>query len=108
MFISLSEKFSEIISSIRGKVIISEDDLNITLREIRVTLLEADVNISVVKKFIEDVKEKILGQNVLKSIKPDQMIIKLVYDELVGTYDFIINTRIYSVLIMLYLRNFIV
>ena len=45
MFITLSEKFSEIISSIRGKAIISEDDLNITLREIRVTLLEADVNI---------------------------------------------------------------
>ena len=57
MFISLSEKFSEIISSIRGKAIISEDDLNITLREIRVTLLEADVNISVVKKFIEEVKK---------------------------------------------------
>lgn len=97
MFISLSEKFSEIISSIRGKAIISEDDLNITLREIRVTLLEADVNISVVKKFIEDVKEKILGQNVLKSIKPDQMIIKLVYDELVnilGSSNSEINTNI--------------
>ena len=97
MFISLSEKFSEIISSIRGKAIISEDDLNITLREIRVTLLEADVNISVVKKFIEDVKEKILGQNVLKSIKPDQMIIKLVYDELVnilGSSNSGINTNI--------------
>ena len=97
MFISLSEKFSEIISSIRGKAIISEDDLNITLREIRVTLLEADVNILVVKKFIEDVKEKILGQNVLKSIKPDQMIIKLVYDELVnilGSSNSEINTNI--------------
>ena len=97
MFVSLSEKFSEIISSIRGKAIISEDDLNITLREIRVTLLEADVNILVVKKFIEDVKEKILGQNVLKSIKPDQMIIKLVYDELVnilGSSNSEINTNI--------------
>jgi len=84
MFVSLSEKFEGIISSIKGKGIISEEDLNITLREIRVALLESDVALSVVKKFIDEVKIRIIGQDVLKNIKPDQMIIKLVYDELVN------------------------
>ena len=83
MFASLSEKFEGIISSIRGKAIISEEDLNVTLRQIRIALLESDVALSVVKKFIEEIRVKIIGQNVLKNVKPDQMIIKLVYDELV-------------------------
>ena len=84
MFASLSEKFEEIVSSIKGKAIISEEDLNVTLRQIRIALLESDVALSVVKKFIEEIRVKIIGQNVLKNVKPDQMIIKLVYDELVN------------------------
>ena len=78
MFESLSDKLTGIVSSIRGKAIISDSDLDTTLREIRVAFLESDVSLEVVKKFIDSIKEKALGQNVLKNIKPDQMIIKIV------------------------------
>jgi signal recognition particle subunit SRP54 len=84
MFGTLNEKLEKIINSIRGKAIISEDDLDVTLREIRIALLEADVALSVVKKFIENIKSNIIGQEVLRSIKPDQMIIKFVQDELIA------------------------
>ena len=83
MFNSLNEKLEKIVSSIKGKATISESDLELTLREIRVAFLEADVSLLVVKQFIENVKSDILGQEVLKSVKPDQMIVKLVKDELV-------------------------
>ena len=83
MFGTLNEKLEKIVKSIAGRATISEDDLDITLREIRIALLEADVALSVVKNFIENVKSNIIGQEVLKSIKPDQMIIKLVQEELI-------------------------
>ncbi len=83
MFNTLNEKFEKIVSSLRGKAIISEDDLDLTLREIRIALLEADVALLVVKDFINNVKSNVLGKKILKNIKSDQMIIKLVYDELV-------------------------
>ena len=83
MFGTLTEKLEKIVKSIAGRATISEDDLDITLREIRIALLEADVALSVVKNFIENVKSNIIGQEVLKSIKPDQMIIKLVQEELI-------------------------
>ena len=84
MFASLSEKFEEIVSSIKGKAIISEEDLNVTLRQIRIALLESDVALSVVKRFIDEVRTKIIGQDLLKNVRPDQMVIKMVYDELVS------------------------
>ena len=84
MFETLNDKFEKIVRGIRGKAVISESDLDSTLREIRIALLEADVALVVVKDFINSVKENILGKEVLKSIKPDQMIIKLVQDELVN------------------------
>ena len=84
MFGTLNEKLERIVGSIRGKAIISETDLDSTLREIRIVFLEADVALSVVKNFIENIKSKIIGQEVLKSIKPDQMIIKFVHDELIN------------------------
>ena len=84
MFETLNDKFEKIVRGIRGKAVISESDLDSTLREIRIALLEADVALVVVKDFISSVKENILGKEVLKSIKPDQMIIKLVQDELVS------------------------
>ncbi len=84
MFETLNDKFEKIVRGIRGKAVISESDLESTLREIRIALLEADVALIVVKDFISTVKENILGKEVLKSIKPDQMIIKLVQDELVN------------------------
>ena len=84
MFETLNNKFEKIVRGIRGKAVISESDLDSTLREIRIALLEADDALIVVKHFISSVKEKIIGKDVLKSIKPDQMIIKLVQDELVN------------------------
>ena len=84
MFETLNDKFEKIVRGIRGKAVISESDLDSTLREIRIALLEADVALTVVKDFISTIKENILGKEVLKSIKPDQMIIKLVQDELVN------------------------
>ncbi len=84
MFETLNEKLENIVKSIQGRAIISEKDLDSTMREIRIVLLEADVALPVVKDFIENVKKNIIGQEVLKSIKPDQMIIKLVHDELIS------------------------
>ena len=83
MFDTLNIKFEKIVQSIRGKAVISETDLEVTLREIRIALLEADVSLVVVKEFINSIKSNILGKEILKSVKPDQMIIKLVQDELV-------------------------
>ena len=83
MFDTLNTKFEKIVQSIRGKAVISETDLEVTLREIRIALLEADVSLVVVKEFINSIKLNILGKEILKSVKPDQMIIKLVQDELV-------------------------
>ena len=83
MFDTLNTKFEKIAQSIRGKAVISETDLEVTLREIRIALLEADVSLVVVKEFINSIKSNILGKETLKSVKPDQMIIKLVQDELV-------------------------
>tara|TARA_Y100001970_G_scaffold51518_1_gene65162 strand:+ start:5380 stop:6858 length:1479 start_codon:yes stop_codon:yes gene_type:complete len=97
MFSSLSDKLTNIVSSIKGKAVISEDDLDSTLRDIRVALLEADVSLEVVKQFITSIKSQALGQDVLKNIQPDQMIVKIVYDELVDILgskneDLILNT----------------
>ena len=83
MFDTLNTKFEKIVQSIKGKAVISEADLEDTLRQIRIALLEADVSLIVVKEFISSVKENIIGKEILKSIKPDQMIIKLVQDELI-------------------------
>ena len=83
MFEVLSERLEKVVNSFRGKAIISEDDLNLSLREIRIALLEADVALVVVKDFIENIRSEILGKEILKNIKPDQMIIKLVNDELI-------------------------
>ena len=84
MFATLNEKLEKIVNSIRGKAIISESDVDLTMREIRIALLEADVALSVVKDFINNIKKQIIGTEILKSIKPDQMIIKLVQDELIN------------------------
>ena len=68
MFNTLNENFEKIIGALKGKAIISENDLDLTLREIRVALLEAHVAISVVKDFVENIKSNILGQEVLNTI----------------------------------------
>ena len=84
MFDTLNTKFEKIVQSIKGKAVITETDLESSLREIRIALLEADVSLVVVKEFIGSVKESIVGKEILKSIQPDQMIIKLVQDALIN------------------------
>jgi len=83
MFDSLSDKLGSIFSSLRGKTRLSEDDVNAAAREIRVALLEADVALPVVKEFIESVKTKAVGADVIKSVTPGQMVVKIVHDALV-------------------------
>ena len=83
MFESLSEKLGNVFGKLRGKGALSENDVMAVSREIRVALLEADVALPVVKDFIEHIKERATGQNVIKGINPGQQIIKIVHDELV-------------------------
>ena len=82
-FESLSDKFSSIFKKLRGQARLTEKNMEDMLKEIRVALLEADVNFRVVKEFTNNVKEKALGQDVLSKLNPSQMIVKIVHDELV-------------------------
>ncbi len=83
MFDNFSSKITKIFSQISGKKFISEDDLNATMREVRIALLEADVALPIAKDFIERVKAEAVGQRVVSSVEPGQMIIKILHDELV-------------------------
>ena len=83
MFENLTKKISSIFDKLKGKGIIDENSLNEALREIRVALLESDVSISIAKDFIERVKTKALGKEVIRSVSPAQMVVKIVNDELV-------------------------
>ena len=82
-FEGLSSKLQDITKRLRGKARITESDLKEMLREVKLALLEADVNYMIVKEFIASVQEKALGQDVLKSLTPGQQVIKIVKDELV-------------------------
>ena len=81
-FESLSDKLTGVIKKIRGQSKLTEKNMEDMLREIRVALLESDVNFKVVKSFIADVKEKALGQDVYNKVNPSQMIVKIVHDEI--------------------------
>src|SRR5439155_7199502 len=83
MFDSLSSKLQNAFKNLRGLGKISEDNIGDALREVRLALLEADVNFKVARDFIERVKAKSLGQEVTQSIQPGQQIIKVIHDELV-------------------------
>ena len=83
MFEYMGDRLTNAIKNIKGMGRISEDNINEAMREIRLALLEADVNYTVVKEFINNVKEKALGQEVDKSLKPDELFIKIVKDEVV-------------------------
>lgn len=82
-FESLSDKLSSIFKKLRGQSRLTESNMDEMLKEVRVALLEADVNYKVVKEFVNNVKEKALGQDVLKTLNPSQMVVKIVRDELV-------------------------
>jgi signal recognition particle subunit SRP54 len=83
MFDTLSEKLQRIFKNLKGEGRITEQHLDETLKEIRIALLEADVNFKVVKQFTEAVKHKSLGQEVMQSLSPGQQIVKIVHDELI-------------------------
>ena len=82
-FEGLSSRLQEITRKIRGKARITESDLKEMLREVKLALLEADVNYKIVKEFIATIQEKALGQDVIKSLTPGQQIVKIVKDEMV-------------------------
>lgn len=81
-FESLSEKLNSALRNITGKGKLTESNMTDMLKEVRMSLLEADVNYNVVKEFIENIKEKALGQEVISSINPGQMVVKIVHDEI--------------------------
>jgi len=83
MFDSLSERLSGVFSKIRGRGRITEANIDEVMRDIRTALLEADVHIDVVKKFVAECQAKALGAEVIKSLSPDQVMVKIVFDELV-------------------------
>lgn len=84
MFEALSDRLEDALRRVKGQHRISEGNVEETLREVRRALLEADVNFQVVRDFIDAVKDKALGQDVLKSLTPGQQIVKILHDELVG------------------------
>lgn len=83
MFDSLSEKLESVFKKLRGQGLMTEDNIKDALREVRLALLEADVNFKVVKDFVESVRTKAVGVEVLQSLSPGQQIIRIVHDELV-------------------------
>lgn len=83
MFEALSNKLTAVFNKITSRGVLSEDDINTAMREIRIALLEADVSLPVVKDFIAHVKEQALGEKVVRSIQPGQMVVKIVHDELI-------------------------
>ncbi len=83
MFDSLSSRFRSAFQNLRGRGRISESNISESLREVRMALLEADVNFQVAKDFIQGVKEKAIGKQVFRSIKPGELMVKIIHDELV-------------------------
>jgi signal recognition particle subunit SRP54 len=85
MFESLSGRLSDVFEKLRGRGALSAADIDAAMRDVRVALLEADVALPVVRSFIDRVKESTIGQEVIRSVTPGQMVIKIVHDELVAT-----------------------
>ncbi len=84
MFDTLTERFSDVFRNLRGRGKITEDNIADAMRAVRTALLEADVHIDVASSFCNTVREKAIGQEVLKTLKPDQLLVKIVHDELVA------------------------
>ena len=83
MFESLSEKLDGIFKKLKGRGRLDEENIRSALKEIRMALLEADVNFKVVKDFIEEVRVRAVGQEVVDSITPGQQVVKIVHDRLI-------------------------
>jgi signal recognition particle subunit SRP54 len=82
MFESLTEKLESIFKKLKGRGLLKEEDVDLALKEIRLALLEADVNFKVVKEFVQKIREKAVGKDVLESLTPGQQVIKIVNEEL--------------------------
>src|ERR1700757_4500774 len=82
MLDTLTEKLSGVFRNLSGRGRISEENVREAMRDVRTALLEADVNFKVVKDFTDRVQEKALGQEVIRSLQPGQLMVKIVYDEL--------------------------
>ena len=110
MLDDLTNKLEGVIKKIRGQGKITESNIEESLREIRRILFDADVNYKVVTNFINEIKEKSLGQNVLNSISPGQLIVKIINDELIKLMgseksDLIFSDRIPSVIMLVGLQG---
>ena len=84
MFDALSEKLQATLDDVRGRGSLTESDVNVAMREIRLALLEADVNFKVVKSFTATVKERCLGADILGKLNAGQQVVKIVHEELVA------------------------
>ncbi|MBA4182450.1 MAG: signal recognition particle receptor subunit alpha, partial [Acidobacteria bacterium] len=97
MFESLSDKLKKTLKNLRGEGKLTSEHVDVALREIRMALLEADVNYKVAKDFVEAVRAKAEGQAVWQDLKPHEQVVKIVYDELVelfgGTSSRLVFTR---------------
>lgn len=82
MFESLGDRLQDVFSRLRGRGKLTEKDVDAAMREIRLVLLEADVNFRVVKQFVDHVRERAVGEEVVKSVTPAQQVVKIVYDEM--------------------------
>ena len=85
MFDSLQERLGQVFDALTRRGALSEADVTAALREVRIALLEADVALPVAKDFVEAVRDKAIGQEVLRSVTPGQMVVKIVHDHLVET-----------------------
>src|SRR5215813_3872789 len=83
MFETLSEKLQRAFKNLRGEGRLTEQHIDEALKEIRIALLEADVNFKVVKQFTDSVRQKAVGQEVMQALSPGQQVVKIVHDELV-------------------------
>jgi len=84
MFDALSDKFEKVLKKLRGQGVLTEQNITEALKDVRFALLEADVNFKIVKEFIERVRQKAIGQEVLQSLTPGHQVVKIVWDELSG------------------------
>ena len=82
MFGSLTERIDNVFKQLRGQAVLSEQNITDALKEVRLALLEADVNFKIVKQFIENIREKAIGQEVFKGLDPAQQVVKIVWEEL--------------------------
>ena len=83
-FDSLTDKLQNVFKKLRSKGRLTEEDVKLALKEVKMALLEADVNFKVVKKFVKSVQERAVGQDVMSGLNPGQMVIKIVNEELIS------------------------